>query len=111
MNQQQKAIAEIIKKKSVGNDLPDTALEIAEDLADLFEKEDKSCCICRNCGKNISYSHDEPDYEYEDKEIIYYPFYVHSDTGEHLCEGNGCGASPKPHFNRQEFLKACGVGK
>ena len=35
-----KAIAEIIKNKLVGNDLPDTAKEIAEDLADYFEKED-----------------------------------------------------------------------
>ena len=33
-----KAIAEIIKDKLVGNDLPDTAKEIAEALADYFEK-------------------------------------------------------------------------
>ncbi len=48
MNETQKAIAKIIKNKLVGNDLPDTAKEVAEDIAKVFEKEDK---ICSRCSK------------------------------------------------------------
>jgi len=59
-NKDYNAIAEIIKHKLVGNDLEETALEIAEDLANYFEQENSDCDnhlknvdddgYCNNCG-------------------------------------------------------------
>ncbi|KKK92016.1 hypothetical protein LCGC14_2707170 [marine sediment metagenome] len=94
MNQKDyKEIAEIIKKNKfdlISGSYSDMDIAMIKDLADYFEREDK-CLTCN--GKGGHYYQRTPDTN-EDAEMC------------NDCDGKGI-----KEFNRQQFLKDCGVEK
>ena len=92
-------IAGVIKRYGYDNPNNDS---FVNDLADLFEREDKKKSICINCGHQIW--------------MKYGYGYVHKYSNVVDCSGDGreiikCSCSkPKP-FNKQKFRELCGVLK